>query len=110
LVPRGALASWCAKRDRLGEEPAHRVPELERLLVARSGGRDLRERRVRQFHRGVEGQRRVLLALGLLHPLGLLLGELAQAPQDLLGVAAERKEASAFHGLRVEERYRSGTR
>ena len=38
-----------------------------------------------------ERQRRELLALRLLHALGLLLGELAQAAQELLGIAAERE-------------------
>ena len=57
----------------------------------------LRERRLGQLDRGVERQRRELLALRLLDALGLLLGELAQTPHDLLGVAAEREEASALH-------------
>ena len=47
---------------------------------------------------GVQRQRRELLALRLLHRLGLLLGELAQPAEEILGIAAEREtEAAAFH-------------
>ena len=68
---------------------------------------DLRERRRRQLDRGVQGQRRELLALRLLHRLGLLLGELAQPAQQILGIAAEREASeSTFHGGHVSE---SGT-
>ena len=42
-----------------------------------------------------ERQRRELLALRLLDALGLLLGELAQAAHELLGVAAERESEAA---------------
>ena len=57
----------------------------------RARDRDLRERRRGELDRGVQRQRRELLALGLLHRLGLLLGELAQAAQQILGIAAERE-------------------
>ena len=51
-----------------------------------------------QLDGGVERQRRELLALRLLHGLGLLLRELAQAAHEVLGVAPERKsEAASFH-------------
>ena len=49
----------------------------------------LRERRGGQLDRGVQRQRRELLALRLLHRLGLLLRELAQAAEEILRVAAE---------------------
>src|SRR5262249_49755469 len=66
------------------------------------GDCDLRERRRGQLDRRVQRQRRELLALGLLHRLGLLLGELAQAPEEVLRVAPEREsEAAAFHGMRL---------
>ena len=57
----------------------------------------LRERRGRELDGRVQGQRRELLALGLLDVLRLLLGELAQAPHEVLRVSAEGK--SAFHVL-----------
>ena len=57
----------------------------------------LRERGGRQLDRRVQRQRRELLALRLLHRLGLLLGELAQPAQEILGIAAEREAAAAFH-------------
>ena len=86
-----ALARRADERDRLGEEHAHRVAQGDRLLVGVPATCDLRERRRGQLDRGVQGQRRELLALRLLHRLGLLLGELAQAAQEILGVAAERE-------------------
>ena len=57
---------------------------------------DLRERRRGQLDGGVQGQRRVLLALRLLHRLRLLLCELAQSAQEILRVAAERESESTF--------------
>ena len=57
----------------------------------------LRERRRGQLDRGVERERRELLALRLLHVLGLLLRELAQAAHEILGIAAEGK--AAFHAV-----------
>ena len=60
---------------------------------------DLRERRRGQLDGGVQGQRRELLALRLLHRLRLLLGELAQPAQEILGVAAER-ESEATPSMR----------
>ena len=57
----------------------------------RAGDLDLRERRGAELDRRVERQGRELLALGLLHRLGLLLGELAQPAQEILGIAAERE-------------------
>ena len=64
-----------------------------RIAIACSSGVpatcDLRERRRGQLDRRVQRQRRELLALGLLHRLGLLLGELAQAAEEILRVAAE---------------------
>src|SRR4029453_2062551 len=110
LFAHEALACGADERDRLPGEHAHGCAQLERLLVRRPGRGDLRERRVGQLDRGVQRQRRELLALRLLDALGLLLGELSEAPQDLLGIPAEREHASAFHGVSVVERYRSGTR
>ncbi len=52
----------------------------------------------RQLDGGVQGQRRELLALRLLHRLGLLRGELLEPAKQLLGVTAERESESAtFH-------------
>ena len=79
---------------------------------------DLRERRRRQLDRGVQGQRRELLALRLLHRFGLLLGELAQPAEQILGIAAEREASeTTFHaatlakvGARSRARRRARTR
>ena len=73
-----------------------------------AGGRDLGERRLGQVHRRRQRQGRELLPLRLLDALRLLLGELAQPPHDLLGVAAEREEASAFHALQASPFGRAG--
>src|SRR5204862_4188387 len=64
---------------------------------------DLGERRGCELDCGVERERRELLALRLLHALGLLLGELTQAAHEVVGVAAERetKAAAAFHTSRL---------
>ena len=62
-----------------------------------SFGLNLRERGRGQLDGRVQRERRVLLALGILHRLRLLLGELAQRCEEVLGIAAERKEATAFH-------------
>ena len=73
-----------------------------RIAIACSSGVPLTsicdERRGGQLDRGVQRQRRELLALRLLHRLGLLLGELAQPAEQVLGIAAEREsESAAFH-------------
>ena len=61
---------------------------------------ELRERRRAELDRGVQRQGRELLALGLLHRLGLLLGELAQSAEEILGIAAEREaERTTFHDM-----------
>ena len=102
-----ALAGCRDERDRLGEEHAHRVAERDRLRVGRAVDLHLAERRSGQLDRGVERQRRELLALRLLHGVGLLLGELAQRAEEILGIAtAEREEASSatFHALQVTSR------
>ena len=71
---------------------------------------NLRERSRGQLDRGVQGQRRELLALRLLHRLGLLLGELAQSAQQILGIAAEREASeSTFHAAKLAQR-RPGSR
>src|SRR5439155_26194106 len=54
----------------------------------------------RELDRRVQRQRRELLALRFLNRLGLLLGKLPQAAQEILWVSAER-EAAAFHGASV---------
>src|SRR5437762_6977137 len=99
------LARRADERDRLGEEDSHRVPQRERLLVGSPAHLHLRERRRRELDGGVERQRRELLALRLLDALGLLLGELAQAPKQILRIAAEREaEATTFHATKLPER------
>src|SRR3989442_14552853 len=94
-----ALTRPADERDRLGEEHAHRVAESDRLPVGGPFDLQLRERRRGQLDRGVQGQRRELLALRLLHRLGLLLGELAQSAQEIFRVAAEGESetAASFH-------------
>ena len=92
-----ALTGGGDQRDRLGKENAHRVAEGECLLVDRAGDRDLTEGGLRQLHGGPERQRRELLALGVLDPVGLLLGELPEPLEEILGITAERKEPSTFH-------------
>ena len=100
------LAGRAHQRDRLGEEHAHRVAEGDRLLVDRAARLHLLERGGRQLDRGVQRQRRELLALRLLDRLGLLLGELAQATEQILRIAAEGEaaETAAFHARRLAER------
>jgi hypothetical protein len=98
LLAHEALACGADERHRLGEEHAHRVAERDRLLVGAPLHLDLRERGGGQLDGGVQRQRRELLALRLLNRLRLLLGELAQAPQEIFRVAAQRKaEAASFH-------------
>ncbi len=94
-----ALTGCRDERDRLGEEHAHRVAERERLRVRRAVDLHLAERRRGELDRGRQRQRRELLALRLLHRVGLLLGELAERAEEILGIAtAEREEAAAaFH-------------
>ena len=76
--------------------------ECEGLLVARALRVDLRERGRGELDGCVQRQRRELLALRLLHRLRLLLRELAQAAQEILGIPSELK-AAAFHA--VKDRY-----
>ena len=90
-----ALAGSADERHRLGEEHAHRVPQRDCLLVDAALRLHLGECRGGQLDGRVQRQRGELLALGLLHGLGLLLGELAQAAQQILGIASERK--TTFH-------------
>ena len=92
-----ALAGGRDERHGLREEHAHRVAQRERLLLRVPGDLTRDERRRRQLDRGVERERRELLPLRLLDRLRLLLRELAQPAEDLLGIAAEREEAAAFH-------------
>ena len=63
-------------------------------LLQRGGG---------QLDGGVQRQRRELLALRLLHRLGLLRRELLDPAQELLGIAAEREAeaAATFHALKA---------
>ena len=79
------LRDWDAERERMSVGGA-----LDLHLTER-GGRELDCRRERQG--------RELLALRLLHGLGLLLGEFAERTEEILGIpAAEREEAAtAFH-------------
>src|SRR5207247_2043596 len=92
---------------RLGEQHAHRIAHRDRLLVDRTLRLNLRERGCGQLHRGVERQRRELLALCFLHRFGLLLRELAQPAQEILRIAAEREpsETAAFHATTLAKRY-----
>ena len=85
------------ERDRFGKEDAHRIPQRDGLLVGRPLDLDLLQRGSRELDGRVEGQRRELLALRLVHSLRLTLGELTQAAHQLVGVAAERKAESSLH-------------
>ena len=99
------LAGCADQRDGLGEENTHRVAEGDRLLVGPALHGHLPEGGGRQVDRGVQGQRRELLALRLLNRLRLLLGELAEAAQEILGISSERKaEAASFHEASVTVR------
>src|SRR5437588_244622 len=92
-----ALAGGAHERDRFGKEHTHRVAQRQRLLVRPTLHVYLRQRCCRQLHCGVQRERRELLALRLLNRLGLLLGELAQPAQEILGIALERKTKTTFH-------------
>ena len=59
-----------------------------------AGRLHLLQRRRGQLDRRVQRQGRELLALGLLHRFGLLLGELAEALEQILWIAAEEREAT----------------
>ena len=85
------LARCADERDRLGEQDAHGVTERKRLLVDRPRDLDALERGRRQVDGRVQRQRGELLALRLRDRLGLVLGELAQAAEQILGVSAERE-------------------
>src|SRR5262245_55986382 len=95
LFSHEALAGRAHERDRFGKEDAHRVAEGDRLLVRATLHRHLAERRRRQVDRSVQRQGRELLALSLLDRLGLLLRELAKAPQQILWIPTERKAEAA---------------
>jgi hypothetical protein len=85
----------------LWKQDAHGVAKADRLLVRPTVDADLLQRRGGQLDGGVQGQRRELLALGLLDAFGLLLGELAQAAHQVFGVAAE---GESFHAARLAKR------
>ena len=57
----------------------------------------LRERGGGELNRGVQRQRRELLALRLGDRLGLLLGKLAQPAHQVVGIAPDREAEAAFH-------------
>src|SRR5439155_23158781 len=90
-----ALAGRADERHRLGEQHAHRIAQRDRLLVRRPRGLELTECSGGELDRSVQRQGRELLALRLLHRLRLLLRKLAEAAQEIFGIAAE---GEAFHG------------
>src|SRR5262245_38967227 len=98
-----ALAGRADQRNRFREEHAHGVAKGDRLLVGAAARLNLLQRCRGELDCRVERQRGELLALGLLHRLGLLLGELAQAAHQVLRVPAEW-EAAAFHRPRLAKR------
>jgi hypothetical protein len=104
------LACSADERHRLGEEHAHRIPQRDGLLVDAALRLHLGERRGGQLDRRVQRQGRELLALRLLHVLGLLLGELAQPAQQVFRIASKRETAfhadhfSVCHLFTVEQR------
>ena len=95
---RAALTSATAsgKSTRMASRRAIACSSSRRRLHLLQRGRG-------QLDGGVERERRELLALSLLHALGLLLGELAQAAHQIVGIAAEGESetATAFHAARV---------
>src|SRR6185312_6379239 len=105
-----ALTRGADERHGLREEHPHRVSERDRLLVCTAGRLKLGEGRSGQLHGGVQGERRELLALRLLQRLRLLLGELAQASEEVLRVAAWRSgQASSFPRSRLTASGRAWT-
>jgi hypothetical protein len=92
-APGSGSTSRRDKSNRLGEEDAHRIAQGDGLLVRRAGHLEALERGAGQFDRGVQGQRRELLALRLLHGLGLALREFAQPAHQIVRVAPERESA-----------------
>ena len=78
-----------------------RIPsrKRDRLLVGRAVDVHLLERGAGQLDRRVERERRELLALRLLHRLGLPLRELAQPAHQVFRVASQREAESTFHGV-----------
>ena len=96
-----ALAGSRDQRDGLGKEDAHRVAKGPCLLLGLPLYLHSLERGACQLDSRVQRQRGELLALRLVHSLGLLLGELTQAAHQLLGVAAKRKAESTFHAITV---------
>src|SRR5918994_6896363 len=94
-----ALAGRADQRHGLWKEDAHRVAERHRLLLGAPRDVHLGEPRPGELDGRVEGQRGELLPLGVLDVLGLLLRELAQAPEEILRVASERESEAAFHAV-----------
>jgi ferritin len=96
-----ALSGSRDQRDGLGEEDAHRVAKGCCLLLGRPLDFQPLERGACQLDSRVQGERGELLALRLVHSLGLLLGELTQATHQLLGITAKGKAESTFHAITV---------
>ena len=96
-LPHEPLTRRRHERHRFREEDPHCIAERDRLLVNRPLGLDLLQGRPRQFDSRVQRQGGELLPLRLLHRLGLLLRELAQAAHEILRVAAEGKAETTFH-------------
>src|SRR5215211_115867 len=91
-----ALARGGHEGDGLREEHAHRVTHRDRLLVGAPLHLHLGQRRRRQLNGRVQRQSRELLSLRVLNALGLLLGELTKAAEEILRIAAQRKAEPAF--------------
>ena len=96
-LPHEPLAGRAHERNCLGEQNPHCVPQSDRLLVGAALDLHPLQGRAGQLDRGVEGQRRELLALGLGVRLGLARRELLQVPHQLVGIAAEGESETAFH-------------
>ncbi len=90
---RAALTSATAsgKRTRIASR------QSDRLLVGAALDRHPLQSRAGQLDRGVQRQRRELLALGLGDRLRLACRELLQVLHQLVGIAAERESETAFH-------------
>src|SRR3954468_6569100 len=98
LLAHEPLAGRAHQRDRLGKQDAHGVAKRNCLLVRAARRRDLLEGGGRQLNGRVQRQGRELLALRLLHGLGLAGRELLQIPHELVGIAAAEEAEATFHG------------
>src|SRR5215471_17954727 len=92
-----ALAGFAHQGDGLGEDVRHHRAQLLSLLLGRALDVDAVHRRHRQVDRKLDRVVGPCEALRALH----LLGELAQASLNLVGVAEQASESTSFHASMV---------